>query len=573
MTTPALSLYKHGNPYDLPLESLGRWLRDGKLSQETLLELNEKGIPWLVEWLDVHVRHSDAQLLKDYKSSYDLIRLATGLIEQAGGWDLEWHQNDGIRFPVDSSGSPLPVRLADLLFWRSSDDLFRAWEKTPAKEHMRSLLQGRLYADYRQPAPKTALQMAVSLDFRSRVVWALKNGADINGTSPDGQTPVFDAQSVRTLKDLVAKGASLTCIDKAGRRPVEVWLQAKDVRADLMIIAFLKKAPDAFPAATLHRAVVQHTLDGHPFGSNNKPSLLYRQVKDQLHTPFQVNDRPQTLLNLWAQRALEKKEPERLQWALSLQPQETEIAPGVTDGDLARLAWSMKTHIWSHSPQGISSWETLKATYAVALDLPLEQRGTLEALPMEFLNGLIGRTFDFSRRTLEAMGIEEESCSGLAQVMDWVADQEERNHNSNAFLTLGLEQRHLLDYLTHNAPASDTLIPALRLLCPHARQVDMAKESELLQEDRWISPADFIEGDWKSPMLLAAWCQNAWMARRSEGLISADEVEALSQLSHQLGVGDGGLAAFAHRLLGQAKEIYLDQALPAATTRHKQLRF
>lgn len=552
------------------LGNLQRWLAEGKLTPAILLEPDDQGQPWLVQWLGAKIRKTAAELHKHYESPYDIARLAVALIEQAGAWKQAWMLNTAPVYPAHEDGRQRPMGVADLLLWQSSDAVFAEWKRTAAEAHMAALLSTRLYKNSTPNPPATPLQMAVRKDSRARMAWMLAHGADINGRSPNGQTPVFDAQNVKVLQDLVKKGADLTLLDHQGQRPVEKWINAPNVRSDLMILPFLKTHPQAFTPAILHRAVVVHTLDGHPFGSDNKPSALYRQVKDQLHTPLVVNGTTHTLLGLWAQRALEKKEPERLQWALSLSPPESEVAPGTTDGDLARLAWTMKHAGTFNSDKGTASWEKMTQTYVAALAMPLQNHEPLRALPGQILESLLRGEPSLIHRTLTRLGLEEKNGSPLSQAMRWVAEtQEDRAFGANQ----RIDRHSLHKFLSTHQPPTDTLAPALLLLSRNTDPIREMEEDHPLRQGRWMGPVELATGEWTTPLLWAAWCQNMWMARQSEGQLTSEEWEAMAQCSARLAAAPNGLETLALRWQSRAREAFLDRQLPTASARTERLRF
>lgn len=436
MTTSIRSLYAHGNPADIHLGNLERWLKEGKLSKEALLEADEEERPWLVKWLARKISLTRSQLMKGYETPQELARLATALIDHAQAWDLLWMDNSGMIAPSDASGNHRPSKIVDLLLWRSSDDMFQEWLKTAALDHLKPLIGMRLYADGRHGTPKTALHMAVAKDRTEIMKWMIDNGADIQARSPNGQTPVFDARSVRTLQYLMKKGATLADKDNDGLLPAEVWLSKPEIRADLMIGPFLKTHPAAFPPSVVLKAVVAHTAANLAFGSDNKPSALYRQAKEQIHVPFELNGQSQTLLSLWADHALQRKEPERLQWALRLKPKETVIAPGVTDGDLARLAWTMKNAATFYSDKEVQTWEQLERTYAAALERPLNEKTALLAFPTTLLGTLLRQSPALIDQRLAGLGMPEGPTSRLSRAMTWVAQNQGCTQAGHYYLSL-----------------------------------------------------------------------------------------------------------------------------------------
>ncbi len=579
MTTVAFSLWNHGRTDELLFDQLERWGQAGRLTPEVLLEPSpHTGELWLASWLTRHVRMQQSELFKQYLSPHRVAQVALMLINQANAWQHEW-DNQALVQTSDSQGNPRPSTTAELLFWSSSKDLLAEWKNTPAEAAMVGLIQGHWYQGTPTCPALPPLQRAIALDRREHAKWLLNHGAPINEPGPTGQTPIFSATSETVVKELLKKGADPTWRDDQGRLPAQAWVESNrsELRSDLMIQVLLRDHPDAYTSDILHRAVVIHTLQNRPFSSDNKPSPLYRRVKDQINKPFEHNGESWTLLGLWAHRALEKKEPERLKWALSTLPKSESLAGEVTDLDLARLAHAMKSGTLVLPDDMQMSWDKFQATYAKALALPGLDTNALQCFPATVLDRALWwerATPGNTERHLTSMGWQDQGRSALACLMDWVVE--------NQGLAMGgwgplhsLDPEQLEQFLCKTTPPADTLAPVLRLLsAERINPMNLAQEHPL-NSTQWMTPGLIAstQGMKETRCLLAAWAQNAVLVRMSEGGLTPEEQQVLAETAATPAIDKMGLAATVQRWNTEVREQQLKRELPTASPAAPRLRF
>jgi len=564
------------------------WLAQGKLTAETLLEVNGSGLPAVAAWWKHQLLRSENDFFDSGESRSFVFSVGQRLLEFKEGWQASWSSHTELDHPVDAQGQNLPTTLADVLLIYANKEFLQKIQKTPAIEHLNQARSTRLYRSTLSEKPLPFLHQAVMADSVEMVRWCLKQGGDANQSSPKGETPLFFVKSKEALSLLTAAGADLHHRDQEGCLATDAWTNEKLLRGaggdpnasllgenktNLLLAEVARKEPAALSVGAVQRALANETDRQHVFSTNNATAVLYRGIVSHLNRRFQWNDKDTTLMELWIERGL-RGATKRHSWAIGGKPTNAPFrGQAVGTLEMASLILSLDSpHKLLLGPKALFTWENLQKTYA-ALEEINEPR---DISAYSFPDKILAATLLLPPKDLEK---KITSTSPIASVMEWYLTVSGREHLIVFSKNHQQTQRELPQdamvaalscYLSTQAPPADTFEVAVKLMAQAPVNENWPKDHPLFQKTLDLHKVlPDSAPHWNRHSLWAAWVSELLRQKLSNGDLSPQEQKTFESVQVDPNTSNAGFI----RWMAQKKAEIMNAALPTPAPLRAKPRF